>query len=238
MNKEIIIGFIIALLVVGGFIFREKIFRSASETTTPSAEQSGNQAATSSPDNAQNQGNASVLPTGTPKTQAAVIYRGRPLDEVKFSQAVPQSMSSERRDQLSADIRKYAKMAKDNPEHIAAWLQTALLKKAIEDYAGARDIWVYVTIARPHEATAFLNLGDLYTNYLKDYVSAEKNYQNAIKAEPKNAMGYLGLSDLYVFFYKEKAAQAEQILKQGIAANPGDVNLQKALARLYERNAK
>lgn len=242
MNKEIIIGFIIALLVVAGFAFRGKIFNSALEvpqekkdaesTTTPSSDQSG-----TTGDQTGNQENGPMA-TGTPKIQPAVIYRGRPLDEVKFSQAVLQSMSAERRNQIAVDIRKYAKMAKESPEYIAAWLQVALLKKAIEDYEGARDIWLYVTVARPHEATAFLNLGDLYTNYLKDYASAEKNYQNAIKAEPKNAMGYLGLSDLYTFFYKEKAAQAEQILKQGIAANPGDINLQKALARLYERNAK
>lgn len=242
MNKEIIIGFIIALLVVGGFTFREKIFNSglnmpqekkdAESTTTPSSDQSGTMG-----DQTGNQEN-SPMATGTPKIQSSVIYRGRPLDEVKFSQAVLQSMSIERRNQIAADIRKYVKMAKESPEYITAWLQTAILKKAIEDYAGARDIWVYVTIARPHEVIAFLNLGDLYTNYLKDYSKAEKNYQNAIKAEPKNAMGYLGLSDLYIFFYKEKAGQAEQILKQGIAANPGDVNLQKALARLYERNAK
>lgn len=242
MKKEIVVGIIIALLVVAGFAFRGKIFNSALEvsqetkegesTTTPLSDQSA-----TTTDQTDTSGNAPVA-GGTPKTQPAVIYRGRPLDEVKFSQTVLQSMSVERRNQFSADIRKYAKMAKETPEYIAAWLQTAILKKAIEDYEGARDIWIYVTIARPHEATAFLNLGDLYTNYLKDYVSAEKNYQNAIKAEPKNAMGYLGLSDLYIFFYKERVAQAEQILKQGIAANPDDVNLQKALARLHDREAK
>lgn len=176
--------------------------------------------------------------SGTPHTQSVVAYRGRPLDEVRFGQAALQSMSVAHRDDISANIRKYAKMAKESPEYIAAWLQTAILKKTIEDYEGARDIWIYVTIARPREATAFLNLGDLYTNYLKDYPKAEKNYQGAIKAEPKNVMGYLGLSDLYIFFYKEKAAQAEQVLKQGIAANPDDANLQKALVRLHEREAK
>ena len=237
--KEIIIGVIITLLAVAGFTFRDKIFRSALEipqenkdegsTTTPSG--------VSSSDNSQDQG-ATPIATGTPKTLPQAAYRGRPLDEVRFGQAALQSMSSERKDQLSLDIRKYAKMAKESPEYIAAWLQTATLKKAIEDYEGARDIWVYVTIARPHEATAFLNMGDLYTNYLKDYPKAEKNYEGAIKADPKNVMGYLGLSDLYIFFYKEKTEQAEQVLKQGIAANPSDVNLTKALARLYERKAK
>ncbi len=245
--KEIIIGVVIALLVVVGFAFWERIFRpalnspqgsqDAESTTMPLAEQSGNQAATSSPDNAQNKSNA-LVPTGTPQNRSVPVYRGRPLDEARFSQNVLQSMNAQRKDQLSLDIRKYAKMVKDNPEYIAAWLQVALLKKAIEDYEGSRDIWLYVTVARPAEATSFLNLGDLYTNYLKDYPKAEQNYQNAIKVEPKNAMGYLGLSDLYAFFYKEKAAQAEAVLKQGIAANPNDANLQKALVRLYERNAK
>jgi len=241
--KEIIIGSVIALLVVAGFIFWERIFRSAPESVQP-AEQSipaSDQTATSSSTSAQDQENVpapSVTSASTSTPMAAAAYRGRPLDEVRFSANALQSMSSERRTLLSADIRKYAKMAQESPEYIAAWLQVALLKKAIEDYEGARDIWVYVTIARPHEATAFLNLGDLYTNYLKDYPRAEKNYQNAIKAEPKNALGYLGLSDLYVFFYTEKEARAEQVLKEGIAASPGEVNLQKALSRLYERRAQ
>ena len=136
--KEIVVGIIIALLIVVGFTFRERIFRSALETpredqgaesaTTPSADQSGfsdDQAATSSSNN-----------------QSAPAYRGRPLDEVKFSPNILQSMGVSHKDQLSADIRKYAKMAKESPEYIAAWLQVALLKKAIEDYEGSRDIWI------------------------------------------------------------------------------------------------
>lgn len=234
--KEIVVGTIIALLVVAGFTFRERIFRRIPDNmprdNLGTAQPTSPEATSSPADRAQRQDHVSTT------VGSVVIYRGRRLDEIQFSSGWLQSASTQQKNQMSLNIEKYAKMAKDNPEHIAAWLQVAILKKAIGDYEGARDIWLYVTAARPHEATAFFNLGDLYTNYLKDYASAEKNYQNAIKAEPKNAMGYLGLSELYVFFYKEKAAQAEQILKQGIAANPGDVNLQKALARLYERNAK
>ena len=70
------------------------------------------------------------------------------------------------------------------------------------------------------------------------YPKAEQNFKSAIRADPRNTMGYLGLSDLYVFFYKEKESQAEAVLKQGIAANPGDANLAHALVRLYERRAK
>lgn len=246
--REIIVGVIVVLLVVLGFIFRENIFRSASKVPqenktgqVQSAGESataGDRAATSSPNvnGAPIQGNTPGAVSAPDK--AASVYRGRPLEEIRFGSDAHASMSDRHRDQLSADIRKYAKMAKDNPEHIAAWLQTALLKKAIGDYEGARDIWIYLTIVRPKDATAFLNLGDLYTNYLKEYASAERNYRSAIKADPEVTMGYIGLSDLYIFFYKEKANQAEAVLKQGIAANPNDANLAHALSRLYERRAK
>ncbi|MBI3442713.1 MAG: hypothetical protein HY007_03015 [Candidatus Sungbacteria bacterium] len=233
--KEIVVGIIVALLVVVGIAFREKIFHSVPEM--PQSAPVGNEAATSSPPHAQNPENL-LTPNQNQPAKPLSAYHGRPLDEIKFRPEILETMSGEHKDKLSANVRKYAKMVKETPEYTAAWLELALLKKAIGDYEGSRDIWLYKSVIHPHEATAFLNLGDLYTNYVKDYPKAEASYGGAIKADPKNVMGYLGLSDLYVFFLKEKKAQAEGVLKEGIAANPGDVNLAHALSRLYERNAK
>lgn len=224
--RELTIGIGIAVTLLLVFVFRGKIFNTAppllQENRVQTEQQTPHMQAT----------------TTAPKPQPALTYHGRKLDEVRISPETAASLSAQQKNKVSADIHAYAKMVQDTPEYIAAWLQLAIVKKGIGDYVGARDIWVYVTLLRPHEATAFLNLGDLSTNYLKDYPKAEANYRAAIQADPKVVMGYLGLSDLYIYFYTEKGTQAEAVLKEGIAANPNDVNLQKALARLYERNAK
>ena len=238
--KEVLIGAVVAIVLIFGFIFRTRIFHPTLPLSQdqvggePSDQQTPLPLATSSPDNTAGEQGRSA--TSSASKQVGVVYSGRPADEVRFLSE--DGLTQEQKDKVSAEIKKYAKIVKESPEYGTAWLQLAILKKGIGDYEGARGIWEYLVLARPHEATAFLNLGDLYTNYVKDYPRAERAFRGAITADPKNTMGYTGLADLYTFFYKEKKAQAEVVLKEGLAANPGDANLQKALARLYEREAQ
>lgn len=236
--KEIIIGIIIAVVIVFGFVFRDSIFRSALEENQPVGEPQSEETATTSPEVSENQDTAVIPSSGATPTAPARAYAGRPLDEVRFSQEASQSLSVQQKNEASNEIRKYTGLVKDNHSYFQGWLQIAFLKKSIGDYEGARDIWVHLTLANPQDGVAFLNLGDLHTNLLKDYVKAEQNYRGAIKVAPKNILGYIGLADLYTFFYTEKKEQAEVVLKQGIATNPNDPNFKKALERLQQRQTQ
>ena len=237
--KELTIGIVIAVILVLGFVFRGKIFHAPpvfQQDNSVQTEQSTPNADIGSQDQKTPQNNNQA--TTTTKVQPVPAYHGRRLDEIRISTEMADSLSTQQKTKIIADIHTYAKMTQDTPGYIAAWLQLAILKKGIGDYEGSRDIWVYVTVLRPHEITAFLNLGDLHTNYLKDYPKAEQYLRTAIQVNPKEEMAYIRLSQLYWFFYKEKAGMAEQVLQEGLAANPGNVNLSKELVDLQGRKAK
>ncbi|MBI3420978.1 MAG: tetratricopeptide repeat protein, partial [Candidatus Sungbacteria bacterium] len=93
----------------------------------------------------------------------------------------------------------------------------------------------YAATTRPSEVTAFLNLGNLFTYYVRDYARAEKNYRAAIRIKPNEPMAYIELANLYAFFYKQKAELAKSVLKEGISANLQETNILKALADVEER---
>lgn len=223
--RELVIGVVAAALLLLVFVFRTSVFRAPA----PIPQAAPQETATQAPD-------GSTASTTAPQgAQAAPVYHGRKLDEVRLDAEATKSLSEQQKIQIAENIRTYAKTVHETPDYVAAWLQLAILKKGIGDYEGSRDIWEYVTLLRPHEITAFLNLGDVYTYYLKDYAKADQSLRAAMKVDRQNEMAYIRLSELYIYFYKEKEAQAEAVLKDGIAANPNNANLQKALARLYER---
>lgn len=165
------------------------------------------------------------LPPYTGRNPAEI----RPLDEeVKL-------FSEEQREKIYSDIRRLAASVKENPNFLFGWTQLGLLKKMIGDYEGARDAWEYASLIRPTNSLSFANLGELYWRYLHDYPAAEKNFRISIKNKPNDPSTYISLSDLYSYSYREKSNLADDILLEGITANPGDVNLYRALAYLYER---
>ena len=72
-------------------------------------------------------------------------------------------------------------------------------------------------------------------NFLHDYTKAEANYLVGIKDAPSTTAFYKDLFSLYTTTsYKPSNTAAENILKQGISANPKSVDLQMTLARYYK----
>ena len=149
-------------------------------------------------------------------------------EEVKlFSEAQKQ--------EIYRSLQNFGKSVKEKPDFFAGWLQLGLLKKNIGDFDGARDAWEYASIIRPLNDISFANLGQLYWRYLHLFSQSEKNFKMAIKNNPNDAGTYASLSDLYFYSMKEKADLADDVLLQGIAANPANADISKALAALYER---
>lgn len=162
-------------------------------------------------------------------------YQGRDLAEFRPNPEEVKLYSKAAQDKFSADIEMHARAIKTDPDFLFGWIEIGLLKKIIGDFEGARDAWEYAGLIRPTNSVSFANLGELYQHYLPDHAKAEKNFRRAVTNKPDDVMVYVSFSDLYSYSYKEKAGLADDILLEGLQANPGDVNLMKALAALYER---
>ena len=85
----------------------------------------------------------------------------------------------------------------------------------------------------PENLVAHWDLGVLYRNYLKNNTLAEPEFRSVIKLDAKYTDGYIALHELYVA--NGDATKAEAILKDGLIANPGDLNLLVAQAHFYAK---
>lgn len=132
-----------------------------------------------------------------------------------------------------ARVAEAVAVLKENQGLISAWLILAAYRKNAEDYAGAEEIWLYVTKRWPEEPTAFANLGDLYANYLPKYPQAESYFRAAITLKPDTILYYRALSDLYRNRYKTDTTLALDVLKEGLTANPKDIDLLISIAYYY-----
>lgn len=120
---------------------------------------------------------------------------------------------------------------KFNPGMIAYWLQLAGLYKGANDFKGAEEVWLFVTLRWPKDPIAFSNLGDLYAYSLKQPAKAVEYWNKGIAIEPSNVRLYLALATYQDINLKDKAA-ATATLQAGLKANPGNTDLQYALDNL------
>ncbi|MEK7560899.1 MAG: hypothetical protein AAB539_03005 [Patescibacteria group bacterium] len=186
-------------------------------------------------------GNSTAIEGGKSGVKAPP-YAGRDPGQIHPRPDEVKLFSEEQKQKIYAEIGNVGAAVKQNPDFFEGWLQVGILKKTIGDFEGAGDAWAYASMIRPHNSVSFANLGELYAAYLPDYPRAEGNFRAALTNMPDDIGLYVSLSNLYSYSYKEKRDLADDVLMEGIAANPTEaVNLKKALAALYERqgdNAK
>lgn len=240
MNKKNITLIIIIVVAasIAGFFLRERIvylFKANIEAPPPTSV-----SPTPSPITAEPSPNAPPDVIGKPSPLSQIRpkyppYSGRDPKEVRPLPEEVKLFTEDQKSKLYAEIENYADAVKKDPNFFNGWIQGGLLKKVIGDFEGARDMWEYANIIRPQNATSFANLGELYWRYLANFPKSEANFRTAIKNKPSDLMTYISLSDLYFYSYAAKAHLADDVLLEGMARNPTDVNLMKALASLYER---
>jgi len=131
------------------------------------------------------------------------------------------------------EVARLKTLLKEKPESIGDWQVLGIYLKAVGDYRGAEEVWVFVTRKWPSDVVAYNNLGELYKENLKDYPKAEVFYKTAVAKRVDYIQGYVSLSDLYRHFMKEKSAEAPRILMQGLASNPESIELMVRLAKYY-----
>lgn len=115
-----------------------------------------------------------------------------------------------------------------------AWMEVAVYRKGSDDFKGAEEVWLYVTERWPADPTAYANLADLYANHLTDYPRAESYYKQAISLKPDNIAAYLNLHDHYRLHYKMGTSAAPNILLEGLARFPKNVDLLYRLGLYYK----
>lgn len=221
IQRNLIIGIAIAAVLLGIGIYIEK--KNASGGTPPPA--SG--AATSTAE-----GNG-VAVEATGDYTVGEISGVTPPDynkPVSFSASV----SAEARTSINTNLAKIRAAITSNPTDFNAWISLGAFYHMGGDERMAEQVWLYAAALAPRASLPYNNLGDLYLNYLKDYVKAESAFKKAIAADAQDVGAYQNLFSLYTEYgYKKGTTAAEDILKKGIAANPGAYDLNVLLARYY-----
>lgn len=243
MNKNIMTALAVAIVVVLGIAFRYQIKMflfggsqdKGQESPIPSFSFSPLPSVSETP-------LVSVSPVSTPASTPISfqlpVYRGRPTEELRPVPDEVKLFSESDKQDIYRSLQNFGKTVKEKPNFFNGWIQLGLLKKIIGDFEGARDAWEYAGLISPKNSVSFANLGELYWRYLRVYPQAEINFKASIKNDPSDPGTYVSLSELYFYSLKEKADLADDILLQGIVANPQSTDLTKALARLYEKSGQ
>ena len=116
---------------------------------------------------------------------------------------------------------------KKDPTRLDLWLQLGIDRKQAGDYEGARQAWAYVQAVAPKDEISAADLADLFANFIKDYPQAETYYEKAIADNSAVIDNYLNLYTLYHYSYKVGTGADVAIAKQGLAANPGNAELEQ-----------
>lgn len=130
---------------------------------------------------------------------------------IVFSSAFPEEARVLMRQKIEASIAALEK----NPRIFEEWMQLAILRKTVDDYEGAREIWEFLKTTNPQQAGPYANLAALYTYELKNPALAEQNFIEAIRKGPKELSVYRNAYDFYRYVQKDDL-KAKQILQDGI----------------------
>ena len=233
-DNRFIIIFCFGIIIAVSLVFHKRVSELLSFRPLYVAKTSGNRLSTIA-SSTQKKNTSVKSPEVKEKFKPA--YIGRDPAEIRPIYEEVKLFSDTQKNKLYEEIRVNARAVQDDPTYLFGWVQIGLLKKIIGDYEGAGDAWEYAGVIRPANSVSFANLGELYWKYLPDYARSEKNFRISIKNKPDDPDVYIALSNLYFFSYKEKTRFADDVLLEGIRANPKDVNLLKSLASLYEQQA-
>ena len=138
----------------------------------------------------------------------------RPL---KFSSDLPDDAKK----MYTGEINKIVEVLKNDPTQVGYWVDLGIFRKAIGDYEGAAEVWLYVGESVPQYPVVYNNLGDLYGYYVRDFEKAEKYFLLALENGPNKAYVYRSMFEFY-HNVLEDDVKAREILQKGISLNLDD----------------
>lgn len=153
--------------------------------------------------------------------------------------AYPDSIPASVRAILDGKIAAEKKIVADDPTKVDDWFELGVLYHSADDYAAARDIWVFLTkfVAAPGVAVAYDNLGRLYKFDLKDFPKSESYFKQSMTANPDSVTPYLELAELYEYLYKTDTTAAVDTFKAAGAKFPDNPDPYTLLAQYYRNKA-
>jgi len=122
----------------------------------------------------------------------------------------------------------------NSPNAGLGWAVAGNIKKAVNDYQGAEELYLEGLKNVPKSDVLCSNLGDLYYHFIEDYEKAEKYYLAAVELKPTVLANYLELAIMYRVRLKDKE-KAINILKTGLENNPESKELLIGLASAYKK---
>jgi len=125
-----------------------------------------------------------------------------------------------------------------DPDTFDSWIYLGVLKKGVNDYEGARDVWVYAGRIRPKSSPPFANLADLYANFLNDPQKAKEAIETAIANDPEDYNFYVALAELYRYKLSGQEKLYEKTMLEAIAKFPDNANLIGPLAVYYRETGQ
>lgn len=155
---------------------------------------------------------AEKKPVGEEKPSASVLSQNMPVfaRPITFSS----SFSAEARTIMEGRIAASIAAIQKDPRSFDAWMQLAVLRKAVDDYEGAVQIWEFLKTIYPKQPGPYANLAALYTYELKNPALAEQNFIEAIRKGPKEVSVYRNAYDFYRYVQKDDV-KAKQMLQDG-----------------------
>lgn len=113
-----------------------------------------------------------------------------------------------------------------NPQSAPATYNVAVALDKRNEFEEAARFYSMTVSLDPSHARAWNNLGR--TQFLAgNLADARDSFANCIKAEPKITMAYLSLARVHMILLEPD--KAREVLRDGLAANPGAADLQRAL---------
>lgn len=227
-NKENVL--LVALVVILATIIGYYLFRGVAQEEIDSPGYSNNIAESDKTASTDNNDLVKITPVNdtTPavnKGETSAPNLDRPL---KFSP----NLSDEAKKIYIDKINEIVDVLKEDPTELGYWMDLGIYRKAIGDYEGAAEVWVYVGGSTQKYSVAYNNLGDLYGYYIKDYEKAEMYFKKALEATPNRAYVYRSMFEFYHNVLKDDA-KAREILQKGIDLNlPDSADFQSLLNNL------
>jgi len=168
-----------------------------------------------------------------PKFDQSAITNPRP--SLSRPITFPSDFTPEAQQEFNQQIAKTKAAIAADPTDISSWYDLAIDYRMVQDYAGAVEIWKYLSVKYPTDGISLHNLGEYYFHTVKDYPTAEGYYLRSLAVQPSLEQDYLDLADMYEYAYKQNTTAAVDILKEGASAlgSPHGIDLVLRLGQYY-----